>query len=40
MYKCWLTFIKPYVIVPYRTVGMLIGTWYHEKKHESLKGHM
>ena len=23
LYKCWITFIEPYILVSYRTVGML-----------------
>ena len=33
MYKYWVTFIKPYVIVPYKTVGMLVNIWYHKKEN-------
>ena len=35
MYKCWLTFIESYTLVSYRTVEMLIDTWYH--KQENMK---
>ena len=28
MYKCWITFIEFYILVSYRTVGMLHDTWH------------
>ena len=43
MFKCWTTFIGSYILVSYRTVGMLHDTWYYKHgniRYDSLDCHM